>query len=122
MKKWTVINQHDGNDTFEAEGDNYGEAACDALQQLGWAISIPEGDKGDKPSAQVAGLALCRRCAAEQGRFAEWDSFHYGTNRRCDACNRDGLCAMMPNTTAHQRREAAYGDAAGSGLLESKGE
>ena len=50
MRKWTVINQHDGNDTFEAEGDNYGEAACDALQQLGWAISILESDD-DTPSA-----------------------------------------------------------------------
>ena len=50
MKKWTVINQHDGNDTFLAEGDNYGEAACDALQQLGWAISIPESDE-DTPTA-----------------------------------------------------------------------
>jgi len=52
MKKWTVINQHDGNDTFEVEGDNYGEAACDALQQLGWAISIPESDDDeDTPNA-----------------------------------------------------------------------
>ena len=41
--------------------------------------------------------ALCRQCAAEQGRSSEWDSFHYGTNRRCDACDREGLCAMMPN-------------------------
>jgi hypothetical protein len=40
--KWTVINQHDGNDTFDVDGDNYGEAACDALQQLGWAICVPD--------------------------------------------------------------------------------
>ena len=43
--KWNVINQHDGNDTFEVEGDNYEEAACDALQQLGWAICTPESDE-----------------------------------------------------------------------------
>lgn len=50
--KWTVTNQHDGNDTFEAEGDSYGEAACDALQQLGWAISIPErNEEEDTPNA-----------------------------------------------------------------------
>ena len=55
MKKWTVINQHDGNDTFEAEGDNYGEAACDALQQLGWAISISESDEDeDTPNAELS--------------------------------------------------------------------
>ena len=54
MKKWTAINQHDGNDTFEVEGDNYGEAACDALQQLGWAISIPESDEDeDTPNDQA---------------------------------------------------------------------
>ena len=54
MKKWTVINQHDGNDTFRVEGDNYGEAACDALQQLGWAISIPESDEDEEtPNKQM---------------------------------------------------------------------
>lgn len=42
MKKWVVINQHDGNDTFEVEGDNYGEAAYEALNLLGWGIVIPE--------------------------------------------------------------------------------
>ena len=56
MKKWTVINQHDGNDTFEAEGDNYGEAAYDALQQLGWAISIPESDGNEDTPNAVAHL------------------------------------------------------------------
>ena len=43
------------------------------------------------------GSVLCRQCATEQGRSAEWNSFHYGTNRRCDACDREGLCAMIPN-------------------------
>ena len=63
MKKWTVINQHDGNDTFEVEGDNYGEAACDALQQLGWAISIPESDEDeDTPNTKAD---FCERSAAE---------------------------------------------------------
>jgi hypothetical protein len=53
MQKWTVINQYDGNNTFEVEGDDYGEAACDALQQLGWAIIIPERDEDeDTPNDQ----------------------------------------------------------------------
>jgi len=41
--------------------------------------------------------ALCKQCAAEQRRSVEWDTYHYGTNRACDACGREGLCAMMPN-------------------------
>jgi len=52
--KWTV-NQPStiGNDTFEVEGDNYGEAAYNALQQLGWAISVPESDEDeDTPDVQ----------------------------------------------------------------------
>lgn len=46
--KWTIINQHDGNDIFEAEGDNYKEAAYDALQQLGWAIIMVKGPVWEK--------------------------------------------------------------------------
>ena len=45
--KWTVINQYDGNNTFEVEGDNYGEAACNALQQLGWCLSITESEEDE---------------------------------------------------------------------------
>jgi len=54
--KWTVIGQHDGNDTFEVEGDDYGEAAYDALRRLGWAISVPDRDDPDdqaRPSPHV---------------------------------------------------------------------
>ena len=55
--KWDVINQYDGNDTFEIEGDNYEEAACNALEQLGWAISIPKSDNDeDTPNPKVDGL------------------------------------------------------------------
>lgn len=42
------------------------------------------------------------------GTFADWQL--------------NGDITVTANTTAHQRREAAYGDADGSGLLESKGE
>lgn len=41
MKKWTVINEHNDSDTFEVEGDNYGEAAYEALQAIGWTVILP---------------------------------------------------------------------------------
>jgi hypothetical protein len=57
-------------------------------------------NSSDCPRMQVvnepAGAILCRQCAATQGRLSEWDAFHYGANGRCDACNRDELCAKMP--------------------------
>lgn len=60
-----------------------------------------EDEYGDERREEpVGGLVLCRQCAAEHGRSSEWDAFHYGTNRRCNACDRDGLCAMMPNAEA----------------------
>lgn len=46
MKVWTAINQHDGNDTFEVEGEAYAEAASEALQALGWALCIPDENDG----------------------------------------------------------------------------
>jgi hypothetical protein len=49
MKTWTVYCLHDDNEkAFEVEGDNYGEAACEALAELGWAIVIPEDDSSDE--------------------------------------------------------------------------
>ena len=51
MPKWTVINQNDGNDVFEVDGDTYEEAACEALNQLGWALAAPgkgEDEDGEK--------------------------------------------------------------------------
>jgi len=88
MKKWTVINQHDGNDTFEAEGDNYEEAACDALQQLGWAISIPKSDEDedeDTPNAQISGgtpsaesdcsARGCHNCG--HGHLGGWKTYRH---------------------------------------------
>ncbi len=64
-----------------------------------------EDEYGDeRREAAVGGLVLCRQCAVEHGRSADWDAFNYGTNRRCDACDRDGLCAMMPNADNQSRR------------------
>ena len=54
------------------------------------------GANGRHPCPRCTPVALCKQCAAECDRSAEWDTFHYGTNRRCDACDREGLCAMMP--------------------------
>ena len=54
MKKWKVINQNDGNEVFEVEGETYKEAASNALVQLGWALCTPyekDEDNGEDEAA-----------------------------------------------------------------------
>jgi hypothetical protein len=53
MRKWLVISLHDGNDSFVVEGEDYGIAACEALKELGYSLSVGDDDediitKGDK--------------------------------------------------------------------------
>ena len=64
-------------------------------RKFAWGVDCPCGKRRwNRATTQT----LCQQCATEQGRSSEWDTFHYGTNRRCDACDREGLCAMMPTT------------------------
>lgn len=37
--KFRVINEFDGNETFEVEADNVNDAYCKALAELGWWVS-----------------------------------------------------------------------------------
>ena len=67
MQPWTVMNTTDGNDTFQVEGDNYGEAACEALTELGWAlvensnpVPDPYGHLTEKQKDMIFETACCR--------------------------------------------------------------
>ena len=44
MQTWRVVNNSDGNISFTVEGDNYGEAAYEALAELGWSVAIPSDE------------------------------------------------------------------------------
>ena len=46
---WEVVSLSDFDDKFTVEGDNYGEAAFEALQELGYGITIPDSEEEDKP-------------------------------------------------------------------------
>lgn len=37
--KFQIINNNDGNDTFEVEAQTYDEAAHKALEELGWWVA-----------------------------------------------------------------------------------
>jgi len=39
MKVWTIINDHDGNDSFTVEAASPEEAAFVALNELGWWVA-----------------------------------------------------------------------------------
>jgi protein gp37 len=54
------------------------------------------------PPAGCSTIHLCRQCAAECDRSAEWDAFHYGIQARCDGCDQHTLCAMMSNKMARK--------------------
>ena len=56
-----------------------------------------------KASPPAGGSALCLPCATLYRPCDEWDSFHYGINRKCDACGKEALCAMMPNAGGEPR-------------------
>jgi hypothetical protein len=45
MKKYIIINEQDGNDSFTVEGNTSEEAAFAALKELGWGVT--EGDDED---------------------------------------------------------------------------
>ena len=55
MKLWRVINQNDGNDEFDVEGETYAEAASNALEVLGWSLSGPENNEEEEsePNCEV---------------------------------------------------------------------
>ena len=44
MKIYTVINEHDPNDTFEVEAHDYEHALYAALSELGWFITEQKED------------------------------------------------------------------------------
>ncbi len=41
-KVYTIINDYDGNDSFEVEATNVHDAADQALEELGWWVSVGE--------------------------------------------------------------------------------
>jgi hypothetical protein len=47
MKRWIVMNNCDPNEVFEVEGDNYGEAAFEALDELGWGLVEDKDEEED---------------------------------------------------------------------------
>lgn len=53
------------------------------------------------PDCRV-GLKMCSKCAVDQGRYEEWDTFHYGTQNACDICGRIGLCSIMPEQSTNR--------------------
>ncbi len=42
MKSFMIINDYDGNDSFEVEADNPQEAMEKALKELGWWVAEGE--------------------------------------------------------------------------------
>jgi hypothetical protein len=99
-------------------GASWGDDAGYHTAQRAWRLLEDGLDKYERNAAGQARAvasrpapacsALCKQCAAEQGRSVEWDAFHYGTNRRCDACDREGLCAMMPNSAICRNEGVQY--------------
>ncbi len=45
MKTYTVINDYDGNDSFEVEADSVESAALAALEALGWNLCEPQEEQ-----------------------------------------------------------------------------
>ena len=45
MKTFTIVNDNDGNDTFDVKAKNIAEAAEKALDMLGWYITVGNSDK-----------------------------------------------------------------------------
>ena len=45
MNTYTVINDYDGNDSFEVEADSVESAALVALEALGWNLCEPEKEQ-----------------------------------------------------------------------------
>ena len=39
LKTYTIVNEHDGNDTFEIQAVNDSDAAHKALETLGWWVA-----------------------------------------------------------------------------------
>lgn len=39
MKIYTIVNDNDGNDSFEVEAENSTDAAHKALEELGWWVA-----------------------------------------------------------------------------------
>ena len=47
LKKYTVVNDNDGNDTFEVEATDANDAASNALLKLGWWIAENDSHEDD---------------------------------------------------------------------------
>lgn len=45
MKTYRIINNHDGNDCFNVEAENEENAAFAALNELGWAVLLPQDNQ-----------------------------------------------------------------------------
>ena len=55
MKTFNVISEHDGNDEFQVEADNFNDAMRGALNALGWGVYyLPEGEDGETPAPEPA--------------------------------------------------------------------
>jgi len=52
-KIWMVVNDNDGNDSFEVDGCTFVEAAQNALKELGWWISTPSLPDEDEEGVEV---------------------------------------------------------------------
>ena len=46
MKTYLIVNDFDGNDSFEVQAENGNDAAHKALEELGWWVS--EGEEIDE--------------------------------------------------------------------------
>lgn len=44
LKTFLIVNDHDGNDSFEVEALNYTDAAHKALIELGWWVAKNEDE------------------------------------------------------------------------------
>lgn len=72
--------------------------ACGLCVNKNKIVKATHGCKGFLPKSLQGGYStLCLQCASLYRPGQEWDSFHNGINRRCDACGKKALCAMMGN-------------------------
>lgn len=48
MKRWIVISEHDGNDSFYVEANTAEEAAFEALNELGYGVAEAPKDEDEE--------------------------------------------------------------------------
>ena len=53
IKKWTISND-DNSALFTVEGDNYLDAAYEALRQLGWHVQAKDGETKDEKASNYS--------------------------------------------------------------------